>query len=466
MTMNQASISEKVTGKILIIGTIRNITPLIMGKGEGEIIDKEVVRGYGGIPYIPATAFVGVLKAYCRPDLANENSRYFWGGEKDSDSQSHFMVDDLCPVVENSSPKTVVRDGIRIDPKTGIVEDKKKFNYEVVEPDNRFNMRCEITLRAPLGFHDFKKTIAEILGALKNGSVSFGAMTTRGFGRVRLEDDWKTYHFDFANNHGPSWLEYMAGGVLPADKHVSDLTLPTSAGYSDDLVIEGAFRLKSALMVGAYPSDPKMPDKVHIKSGGKYVLPGTSIRGAVRARAEKIINSLGGDGEEILKPVFGWVNDEKKERAIKSRIIVEERIIENVLAEIQSRIRIDRFTGGTADTALFDSMPLWCAAEGPHVYIHIRMPGYKDEDKWIAGLLLQVLKDFWTEDLPIGGEKSIGRGVLQGKTAKIVLGETGKCEISQGNDGLIFTGALDKSKLNECADALDKKFPRQGGKNA
>jgi CRISPR/Cas system CSM-associated protein Csm3 (group 7 of RAMP superfamily) len=466
MTTKQTDISAKVTGKILITGTIRNTTPLIMGKGEGVIIDKEVVRGYGGVPYIPATAFVGVLKAYCQPDLTDKKLGYFWGWGKDSDCQSHFIVDDLCPVMENSSLKTVVRDGIRIDPKTGIVEDKKKFNYEVVEPDNRFSIRCEITLRGSLGFHDFKDTIAEILGALKNGSISFGAMTTRGFGKVGLENDWKVYHFDFANNHGLSWLEYMASGDLPADKQVSGLTLSGSAGSSGDLIIEGAFRLKSAIMVGAYPSDPGMPDKVHIKSGGKYVLPGTSIRGAVRTRAEKIINTLGGNGEEMLKSVFGWVNDEKKERAIKSRIIIEERIIENVLAEIQSRIRIDRFTGGTADTALFDSMPLWCSAECPHVYIHIRMPGYSQEDRWIAGLLFQVLKDFWTADLPIGGEKSIGRGVLQGKTARIALGKTGDCTIEQGQDGLIFTGMLDKSKLTECAAALDKKFPGQGGKNA
>lgn len=465
--MNQTNISATVSGKIVITGTIRNITPIIMGKGDGEIIDKEVVRGYGGVPYIPATAFVGALKSYCHPGPADKKMIYFWGGKKDSDSQSHLIVDDLRPVIENSSLKTVIRDGIRIDPKTGIVEDKKKFNYEVVESDNRFSMRCEITLRSPLVFADFKDTITDILGALKNGGVSFGAMTTRGFGRIALEKDWKVYHFDFTRNHGPSWLEYMASGDLPADRQVKDLILSVSAEPSDDLIIEGTFSLKSAIMVGAYPSDPGMPDKVHIKSGGKYVLPGTSIRGAVRTRAEKIINSLGGNGQEILKPVFGWVNDEKKEQAIKSRIIIEERIIENVLPEVQSRIRIDRFTGGTADSALFDSMPLWCCGDGPHVFIHIRMPGYREQDRWIAGLLLQVLKDLWSGDLPVGGEKSIGRGVLKGKTATITLGEKGRsCTITQGTDGLMFSGTLDKSRLTECVTSLSDKFPRQGGENA
>jgi len=32
-----------------------------------------------------------------------------------------------------------------------------------------------------------------------------------------------------------------------------------------------------------------------------------------------------------------------------------------------------------------------------------------------VGLLLLILKDLWTEDLPIGGEKNVGRGLLKGK---------------------------------------------------
>jgi len=34
-------------------------------------------------------------------------------------------------------------------------------------------------------------------------------------------------------------------------------------------------------------------------------------------------------------------------------------------------------------------------------------------------LLCFILKDLWNGDLPLGGEKSIGRGVLQGLSAKL-----------------------------------------------
>ncbi len=38
------------------------------------------------------------------------------------------------------------------------------------------------------------------------------------------------------------------------------------------------------------------------------------------------------------------------------------------------------------------------------------------------GLLLLVLKDLWTEDLPLGGESSVGRGRLRGQKATLCLG--------------------------------------------
>ena len=80
------------------------------------------------------------------------------------------------------------------------------------------------------------------------------------------------------------------------------------------------------------------------------VLPGTSIRGAIRARAEKIINTLG-NGAELVKSLFGWVDNsqaEDKENPIKGRILVKEKYLDlkYFVEEIQHRIRIDRFTGG------------------------------------------------------------------------------------------------------------------------
>ncbi|HBT15863.1 MAG TPA: hypothetical protein DEB05_02775, partial [Firmicutes bacterium] len=68
-----------------------------------------------------------------------------------------------------------------------------------------------------------------------------------------------------------------------------------------------------------------------------------------RARAVKILNTLGLDGNEMGKELFGWApNSANEEEKKKSRMIVEEVQIAGGLKEkeTQFRTKIDRFTGG------------------------------------------------------------------------------------------------------------------------
>ncbi len=48
-------------------------------------------------------------------------------------------------------------------------------------------------------------------------------------------------------------------------------------------------------------------------------------------------------------------------------------------------------------------------------------PAARDDAR--IGLLLLVLKDLWTGDLPLGGESSVGRGRLRGLSATIRDGD-------------------------------------------
>ena len=81
----------------------------------------------------------------------------------------------------------------------------------------------------------------------------------------------------------------------------------------------------------------------------------------------------------------------------------------------------------------------------------------KDEQDWEAGLLLQLLKDLWTGDLAIGGEKNIGRGVLEGLYARISWGTT-SVEIRQDQGGKLQLGENPGaiSKLEDFAKELAK----------
>lgn len=131
---------SRIIGAFVLRGTVTNTSPVIIGTGQrGEGVDIEIARGYAeDQPYIPATSLTGVLRHRIAGSVPNTSRlRYFWGGERDSDCQSHFVIEDLIPEA-GSNPSVVVRDGIKIDDKTGQVKTGAKFASEVLDPGRAF----------------------------------------------------------------------------------------------------------------------------------------------------------------------------------------------------------------------------------------------------------------------------------------------------------------------------------------
>lgn len=168
---------------------------------------------------------------------------------------------------------------------------------------------------------------------------------------------------------------------------------------------------------------------VHLRSkrgkDHKPILSGTSLAGAMRARGYKIANTLFNDPSragELVASIFGPEEIKKQsertaeeEPPFASRLLVREREIQGRTDLVHSRIRIDRFTGGTYPGALFEQQPVVGGNQSSLVVsVELRDP----EDTQI-GLLLHILKDLWSGDLPLGGESSIGRGRLEGIKADL-----------------------------------------------
>lgn len=271
-----------------------------------------------------------------------------------------------------------------------------------------------------------RQMVATIYDLLQNQRIRLGAKTNSGLGEIKLlEDTVRIYEFDFTQKTAVwNWLTRTLNDEQKIT--VAQLGTPFTLNHNT-FTITADFRLKNSLIVRSYSSDPNMPDATHIKSGDKWVLPGTSLKGAIRARAERILNTLGQNSrtETIINDLFGFVKEPDQVRegeppAQKGRLRIEEQPIEHVVAEQQTRIKIDRFTGGTIESALFDTMPLFSETQTPAQQIRITMH-IRDYHDYEAGLLLLILKDLWTGDLAIGGEKNVGRGVLAGNRADILV---------------------------------------------
>jgi Uncharacterized protein predicted to be involved in DNA repair (RAMP superfamily) len=459
--------NAKLASVIVIKGILENVSPFVIGTGKGDIIDIEIIKDENGNPYIPATSFVGALRHFIERNYKEWDKNaweYFWGSETNNDqgTQSHFIVSDLRLRNDEDTNLIAVRDGVAIDEKKGIAKNQAKYDYEIVNKDLEFELKAEIKIRE--GFKDKENDILKILKTiiteLKAGNVYFGAFTTKGFGRFNLKDvkDVSVLKFDFPDD-GLKYLKYLKDGhfqennldLNKLDLNKFDMLPPCN---NNDCNITADFSIKSSLIISSYTTDPEYPDKVHIKYNGKNVLTGTPLKGAIRSRAFRIVNTLCNSNQEEngdLRKLFGWADTENykenKKKIKKSRVIINESIIENdeVIEKEQTRIKIDRFTGGTILGALFQSKPLWHNNENIRLKIKI-----KEAQEWEVGLLLLVLKDLWNEDLPIGGEKNIGRGVLRGK--KIEIAYKGKTyTISRNEDD----NNIDKVIVNGDKDELE-----------
>ncbi|RIK14879.1 MAG: hypothetical protein DCC52_19235 [Chloroflexi bacterium] len=104
---------------------------------------------------------------------------------------------------------------------------------------------------------------------------------------------------------------------------------------------------------------------------------------------------FGSDMEEIEKRRKH--GEDAKAKA--SRLRVSEQMIENAVTNlVQNRVSIDRFTGGALETALFNQQPAFGdGATTLRMKLVVQNPKHGE-----IGLLLLLLKDLWTGDLPLG----------------------------------------------------------------
>lgn len=447
-------------GKLVLEGVIELRSPALIGCGSKERSDVDIIRDGGNNPFIPATSFVGALRHFITIE-GRENGlklKQFWGftddgkclketghpaalsqtgnavsaakGEKASDTkeerQSSLRCRDLT-CKEGVIPKITIRDGIAIETKTGIVKPGGKYDYEVIEPGAQFDLHFEVSFENETTRDFSRAMIATIREALERESVRIGAKTNSGLGKIRLADA-KMSEFDFGKKQDV--LRWLRRDYPPA---ISNPDYPAFTIQKKNFTIDATFGLKNSLIIRSYPSDPKMPDAIHIRSGGSPVLPGASLKGAIRSRAERIIKTLFGTGadkedtaKEFLDKLFGCVDEVKettkekgRPKAVrKGKVRIDEVTLPEFTSELQARIKIDRFTGGTIESALFETMPLFSDGNANKQIRNVRITirDYKDAE---AGLMLLVLKDLWTGDLAIGGEKSVGRGVLEGVRADV-----------------------------------------------
>jgi CRISPR/Cas system CSM-associated protein Csm3 (group 7 of RAMP superfamily) len=478
---------RRITRRILIQGRLTLLTPARFGSGETSVVtDMPILRdARTRAPLLTGSSIAGALRAYLRerligyekqePQDASLLSQKLFGaiveardnGQSES-RESYLTIDDS--VAEAAS--TEFRPGVKIDPATRIsaYEDGKGgqlYDMELLEAGTSFDLHLELDLPEPEEQQkDLLFGLAVALSGFESQEIGLGARKRRGFGECRV-DGWTVEIYDLKDPlELVNWIQGRPG------TRAKGSTIAELLGVSGPLPdrrslfrLKANFKIATSMLIRSGSGQAEAPDMVHLRSKrgseDKPILSGTSLAGAMRARGLRIANTLIADPVQAGKLVAGIFGPDelkkqserrKDEAPFASRLLVREGEIEGRGDLVQSRIRIDRFTGGTFPGALFEQQPvIGGSRSGVEMSIELRNPQGAQ-----IGLLLQILKDLWLGDLPLGGESSAGRGRLAGTRADlywhqpdrepeewhITSGENGRLQV-EGDPGRLDTFASD-----------------------
>lgn len=369
----------------------------------------------------------GDTKEEDRPDRSEEGKD---PSKPKRGEQSRLIVEDALgsPGRGRGRPEIELRDGVRIDPKTRTADDQKKYDRQLLAAGTTFEVGFEVIVTADDDVNQLKKGLFLALAALQDGAIHLGGRKRRGYGRCQVSQ-WQAWAYDLRQPAGiyawlahnqteRPWHRYQQASWQGLD--IRDWPLLAGVEQGKDqrqyAEITANFELDGSLLVRAGFEQERGPDTAHLESRrGRQmvpVLPGTSLAGVMRAQAARIARTISRDedtAEAMINQLFGYMPEGGGGAKAASRVTVEEsEITGNYHKLVQSRVRIDRFTGGAFASALFAEQPIF----GGEVEVAMRI---KKPTKAEIGLLLLVFKDLWTGLTPVGGEAAIGRGRLAGQ---------------------------------------------------
>jgi CRISPR/Cas system CSM-associated protein Csm3 (group 7 of RAMP superfamily) len=441
--------NRKITKRIVITGTLTLLTPARFGSGDSKtetLTDMPLLRDpKDGTPLLPGASIAGSLRAYLRewelgyeksePNNGRSRTQQLFGDvlEDYGESRESYLI------IEDSISKTLrseFRPGVKIDAKTRTASIEaaggQLYDMELLEAGTEFPLCFELALPdIENKGQALREGLAIALTGFERKEIGLGARKRRGFGECQVTN-WQVQTYDLTESKQlVAWIGNESG-VISSGSGIAEMlevkTLPPD--HRKRFYLDAIFKLESSLLIRSGGDSSGLPDMVHLKSRRMDqeipVLSGTSLAGTIRSRALRIANTMTQDKATVInlvEDIFGpgEIREKTKrkgdEKPKASHITVREREVTNGYERVQTRIRIDPFSGGTYPGALFEQQPI---IGGKNTKIAVSIELRQPEDAHI-GLLLHIIKDLWTGDIPLGGEASVGRGRLKGLQADLQL---------------------------------------------
>ena len=416
---------------ILIKGILKTCTPFMIGSGEEESSDSDVLRDSDGNVYIPGTSLAGVSRHFL--ETVGINTDDIFGkievekeAEKDYESKIKFF-----DAFATNEVSTSVRDSVRLVDKISL--DGSKFDYEIAEAGAEFIFKIELNTCSC----EEKKICSYIINGFKNGDIRIGSKTTRGFGVVDIEDI-KYLQLDLTNAEEMDTYINLDRDWNIVDKPFSAEELEEARYEGVYETIERDFSLKSFLFIRDYGStkkvegdDSKFVDAQTLTNAKENpVIPGPSIAGVIRSHCRKILDKAGygteKERQDFINDLFGYETEvgedgklkRENEKKIKSNVLFKECELDkdNIVFLNRTRTAVDRFSGSALQTGALFTGNIACRNDNKNpekVTITVKIKKDFKEMKLAKSLINTCLDDLGRGLIAFGGNTGIGAGIFE-----------------------------------------------------
>lgn len=387
-------------------------TPLRTGPSDGSI--DRVLRHRDGQAFLQAASLAGALRGWLEKQDKNAANTLFGSQEK----SGQLIVSDMEikeKAAKSSEDTTIqLRPRLRINGKMGSAADGGKF--DVAHIARGTVMQFSLTWLGAESDTDGPAQIEQMLGALHAGEIRLGAQKSNGFGRVALTVRSQIYHMtDKADRE--AWLHDQFDGKtleLPEICTESVCTF-TVNGVADSILIKDAV---------PHIKEDGTQFTGNIKENGTAVLPGSSVKGAVRARVQAIADLLHFP-DTVVDELFGR-GAAQGDNGIAGRVRFTDMVLDKAKEQMISRIRINKFTGGVIRRGLFTEEPLKSG-----ITLTITAP---QDDICGCALLVYALRDLGLGLYNLGSGGAVGRGYIKVSRIAIACGDK-TADMTFGADG-------------------------------
>lgn len=428
-------------------------TPLAIGTGDKDIItDALVLTDVNGLPYIPGTTLAGVIRHAFGKDA---DSFFGFQEEKNGEGSKIIFTDARMIGKEGIAIEQIkeipwqddfykhfknlpIRQHARINDK-GVTSDTGKFDEQIVFKGTRFCFEIEMLSCT----EESKDVFFRILTILQSETFRLGSGTRCGFGSIKIADCktailnllnscdltayldktssladnqfWLRYNSENrSRQHNDQWIKYELH-LVPDDFFLF------GSGFGDEEA--DMVPVASTFIEWDQNDIPSFKEK-------NILMPASSIKGALAHRVAFYYNKRNQIFAEDIKDaeakvgsknkaIFDLFGSEDPDSPKRGNVIfsdVIEEPLQQTKEKILNHVKIDRFTGGAINGALFSEKAVYGNEQSFIIRILVNSEAFINEN--VKESFEEALNDICTGMLPLGGGVNRGNGIFSGKLLK------------------------------------------------